>query len=192
MRVDASGPAIEDLRTFLLLAEGEGVADVARKLGVDGSVVSRRLRPFRVRFGLLDKRGGSLVLTDRGRELVPTVIAVLKGYEALADQIRHRVAGAPAVTIAVGGFGAASMIPELVARAAAEVPGTAIRVRVCRGRERVAGMVDGRFDLAILSHSLEQIRPLLGDSTVAVEPLPARPFVVVARRDATAGSALAG
>ena len=118
------------------------------------------------------KRGGSLVLTDRGRELVPTVQGVVKAYDALVDLLRHREAGSPAVTIAVGGFGAASLVPELVARAAAEVPGTAIRVRVCRGRERVAGMVDGRFDLAILSHSLEQIRSLLGDSKVAVELLP--------------------
>ena len=191
MRVDASGPAIEDLRTFLLLAEGEGVADVARKLGVDGSVVSRRLRPFLRRLGLLGKRGGSLVLTDRGRELVPMMQSVLKAYDAPADQLRHREAGSPSVPIAVGGFGAASLVPEVVARFAAEVPGTGVRVRVCRGRERVAGMVDGRFDLAILSHSLEQIRPLLGDAKVAVEPLPARPFVVAARRDTPAGSTLA-
>jgi DNA-binding transcriptional LysR family regulator len=191
MRVDASGPAIEDLRTFLFLAEGEGVADVAKKLGIDGSVVSRRLSPFQRHLGLLRKRGGSLVLTDRGRELVPTVQAVLKSYDALADQLLHRERDTRGVTIAVGGFGAASLVPELVARCTTEIPRTAIRVRVCRGRERVAGIADGRFDLAILSHSLEQIRPLLGDSKVAIEPLPARPFVVVSRRDTTAGFASA-
>ncbi len=189
MRVDANGPAIEDLRTFLLLSESVGVAEVARRLGVDVSVVSRRLRPFRERHGLLRKQGGSLVLTDRGRDLLPTIRAVLGGYDGLVGQL-HRVPGGATLTIAAGGFGAAVLIPEVVARLSAQDPKATVRVRVCRGRERIVGMVDGRFDLAVVSHSLEQIRATLGDADVEAEPLPGRPFVVVARRDATAGLAL--
>ena len=190
MRVDSGGPSIEDLRAFLLLDELLGVAEVARRLRVDVSVVSRRLKPFREPYGLLRKQGGSLVFTDRGRALLPTIRAILHGYDGLAGQLRLRTPDGPSLTIAVGGFGAASLIPEVVARFAVEAPDSTIRNQGCRGRERIQGMIDGRFDLAVLSHSLEQIRPMLGDGTVAVELLPGRPFVVIARRESPTAAAL--
>jgi DNA-binding transcriptional LysR family regulator len=190
MRVDSAGPSIEDLRTFLLLNESEGVADVADKLGIDVSVVSRRLRTFRELYGLLQKQGGSLVLTDRGRELLPTVRAIVQGYDALIGKLRRRPEKSNSLTVAVGNFGAAYLMPEVVARFSVAEPTTTLKVRSCRGRERILGVIDGRYDLAILSHSIEQIRPLLGDSPVAIETLAPRPFVVISRRGTPDGNAL--
>jgi DNA-binding transcriptional LysR family regulator len=191
MRVDASGPPIEDLRTFLLLVDLGGVADVAHRLGVDVSVVSRRLRPFRERYGLLRKQGGSLVLTERGRDVVPSIRALLHAYDDLAGLLSSRKSESPVLTIAVGGFGSVKLVPEVVARFTDRHPTWEVRGHVCRGRERILGVTDGRFDLAVVSHSLEQIRSLLGGQPVAVEPLPAKPFAVVARRSTPAGDALA-
>jgi DNA-binding transcriptional LysR family regulator len=190
MRVDASGPSIEDLRTFLLLAEIGGVADVACRLGIDFSVVSRRLRPFRMRFGLLRKQGGSLVPTDRGRELLPIVRAVVHEYDRLVGTLNPRTADKLVLTIAVGRFGAIHLVPEALARFAERQPTCEVRVRSARGRERILGVMDGRFDLAIVAHSLEQIRSLLGDQPVTVEPLPVRPFVVLAHRGTASAEVL--
>jgi DNA-binding transcriptional LysR family regulator len=192
MPVDSAGPSIEDLRTFLLLVDSEGLAAAALRIGIDQSAVSRRMKPFQERHGLIWRKGSSLVLTERGRELLPTIRAVVHDYDGLVGKLRRRTPDGVAFTIAVGGFGAATLIPEVVARFAAGAPESAIRVRVCRGRERIAGMVDGRFDLAVLSHSLEQIRATLGEAPVAVEPLPARPFVIVASGDSPDAQRLAG
>jgi DNA-binding transcriptional LysR family regulator len=164
MPVDSAGPSIEDLRTFLLLVDSEGLAAAALRIGIDQSAVSRRMKPFQERHGLIWRKGSSLVLTERGRELLPTIRAVVHDYDGLVGKLRRRTPDGVAFTIAVGGFGAATLIPEVVARFAAGAPESAIRVRVCRGRERIAGMVDGRFDLAVLSHSLEQIRATLGEA----------------------------
>lgn len=191
MRPHLTGPTVEGLRTFALLADLLGEAEVARRLGVETSSVSRRLRPFRERYRLLEKRGGSLVLTDRGRALLPAVQALLQEYDNVAGLLRGRPSPGQRLTLAVGSFGAVWVAPEVVARFLREHPGTEVEARTCRGRERIQGVADGRYDLAIVSHSLVQIRAQLGDRPVSAQALAAAPFAVAARRGSPAGDALA-
>jgi DNA-binding transcriptional LysR family regulator len=187
MRVDSSGPSMEDLRTFLLLVELGSVGAVSRRLGIDSSVVSRRLRNLRDRYALLQKHGGSLVLTDRGRELLPTVTALLLEYERLNSTLNRKASARRTLTVAIGVFGAVHLIPETVAFFLRQHTDWEVNVRVCRGRERIMGVADGRFDLAVLSHSIEQIRSLVSGSQIVVEPLQVKPFVIIARPESSAG-----
>jgi DNA-binding transcriptional LysR family regulator len=191
MRVDAAGPPVEDLRTFALLAELGSVTEVAARLGIDPSGVSRRLQSFRgPPYHLLRRQGGGLVLTDRGRELLPVIRSMLREYDSLAALLKQRPADKAALVVAIGGFGAIYLLPEAIARFARIYPNCEVLVRVARSRERVVGFGEGRYDLAIISHSPDQIRSLLGDDKVVAEPLPPRPFLVAARSDTVAGKRL--
>ena len=75
MTRDARGPSIELLHTLLLFAEKGEVDAVARALGLDQAVISRRLRDLRTRYSLIQKRGRSLELTAKGRASLPAIRA---------------------------------------------------------------------------------------------------------------------
>jgi DNA-binding transcriptional LysR family regulator len=162
MTTDATGPTIEALRALFLFAEEGESKTVGNLLGVHASGISRRLRPFR-KAGLLKKMGSGLALTERGRQTLPALRCLLRQYDQLARWLKEQAREPPqALVVATGAPGAAYYLPPALALLRNRLPSCAVRVHVCRGRERIRGVADGSFDLAIVSHDADQVRMTAG------------------------------
>jgi DNA-binding transcriptional LysR family regulator len=196
MTRDAREPSLELLQTLLLFVERGSVAAVSRTVRLDEAVISRRLGHLRDRYGLLSGRGRALALTEKGRDAVPLIRALLQQQDRLADWLKDRQPGPLVLTVATGHFAARFYLPGALARFAAEHPDWLVRVQVRRGRERVLGVADGTYDLAIVSHDATQIRLLAGSvlgtsACLSIEDLAEHALVLVARQGTRAGDALA-
>jgi DNA-binding transcriptional LysR family regulator len=193
MTVDATGPAVEALRVLLAFSEqGEGKA-VARSLGIDASGVSRRLRQFQ-KSGLLAKAGPGLTLTERGRQALPAVRELLRQYDQLARWLVERESAPRELSIATGSSGAAYYLPPVLALLKKRRPDWSVRGHVCRGRDRIRGVADGSFDLAVVSHDTDQVQAAAGatggEGVVEVEHLVDHRLCLLAGRNTPAGVTL--
>lgn len=193
MASDAAGLGIEDLRTFLLLAEHAEGARIAAALGVSASAVSRRLQELAgPPYGLIEKRGNSFVLTEKGNAVRRTVSGLLRGFDQLTGRLRNREALPEAVRIAAGGGFAATPLPRALAAFRAAHPDVGIRVVVCRGRERLLGVVRGEFELALVAHDEDRVRKVCREAAgLCVETLRQQPLVVAAAAVSADGKKLA-
>jgi DNA-binding transcriptional LysR family regulator len=85
-------------------------------------------------------------------------------YERLADAIAGTDDVQQLVRLGVGAFGAEHYVPDLLARLQPEANGWLVQVSVCRGQERIIRTAQGRLDLAIVTHTQEQISTVLSDA----------------------------
>jgi DNA-binding transcriptional LysR family regulator len=196
MSKDARGPSLELLNTLLAFAERGEVAAVAALIGLDPAVISRRLRELRLEYGLIVKQGRELVLTDKGRAALPAVRSMLRQHKQLTEWLKDRQAKPQALSIATGSFGARFYLPRALAQFQEQHPDWQVRVQIRRGRDRILGVADGTFDLAIVSHDATQIRAILGAARVAPgalrsEPLAEHLLYLVAGKDTSFGAELA-
>jgi DNA-binding transcriptional LysR family regulator len=196
MSKDAREPSLEVLSTLLLFAEQGEVAAVAQAIGLDPAVVSRRLGTLRVKYGLLRRNGRNLELTDKGRAALPAIQVLLRQHGHLSGWLKERQEKPQVLSIATGSFGARFYLPRALARFQQEHRDWQVHVQIRRGRERILGVADGTFDLAIVSHDPTQIRAILsgarGESaTLRVEPLAEHPLCLVAAKDTPFGRELA-
>src|SRR5262249_38269159 len=158
-------------------------------LGVHASGVSRRLRPFQ-EAGLLTKVGPGLVLTERGRRALPALRSLLRQYDQLARWLREAAREGPqAPVVAARAPRAAYSLPPALALLRGRLTGWAVRVHVCRGRDRIRGVADGSFDLAVVSHDGDQVRAAAG-GTLEGEPLADHRLCLLAARRTAAGEML--
>ncbi len=188
MTRDAKEPSLEALHTLLLFAERGEVMAVAAAIGLDPAVISRRLRDLRLKHGLVVKRGRDLALTDKGRAALPAIRSLLRQHAHLADWLSNRQDSPEVLSIATGSFRARFYLPRALARFGERHPGIQVRVQIRRGRERILGVADGTFDLAIVSHDETQIRTLIagarGESvTLRIEPIAEHPLYLLCGKD---------
>jgi DNA-binding transcriptional LysR family regulator len=160
-------PSIEDLRALLAVAEFGTETGAGKKLGISQPVVHKRLAAFRGAVPLVETREGEIRLTPAGRAALPAVRALLRQYEQLKAFAAARRPRARGLSLAIG----ASSCQHYLARALAilrdELADCQIQTRVVRGRERIAGVVAGQFDLAIVSHSPLQIETIVRNAAQA-------------------------
>lgn len=184
-------PTIEELRTLLALADAEEQGAVAKSLGVDKSVVSRRLAVFREAADLLEPHGPRF--TDRGREALPVVREIVRLYDEFGRWFHKRSEATRVLVVATGSFGAIRYLPRAVARFTERHPDWRVRVHVCRGRDRVRGVADRLYDLAVLTHTEDQIRFALPEGQragIRVEELASEELVAVAAAGSEFGTFL--
>lgn len=193
MPTDAGGPSIELLRTFALFAEQGEVGRTAIALGMSVSVVSRRLQELAdLPYGLVEKRGNGVVLSEKGRTALPAVARLLRAYNQFVHRLAGREAAVEVVRVAAGTGLQHTPFPQALAAFRATRPDVGVHVRVCRGRERLAGVVRGEFDLALVSHDEDRVRAVCGDlAGLCVEALREQPLVVAAASGSEDGSKLA-
>ena len=196
MTRDAKQPSLELLRTLLEFAERGEVTAAAQAIGLDPAVISRRLGPLRTDYGLLRRIGRDLELTDKGRAALPAIRSLLRQHEQLADWLQGKQACSQVLAIATGSFGARFYLPKALALFTGQHPDWQVRVQVRRGRDRILGVADGTFDLAIVSHDATQIRTIVSaargeSSALRIEPLAEHPLCLVAGKDTRFGHELA-
>ncbi len=183
------------LRTFVAFADlGNGKA-VARLLDIDPGEISRRLKELRVKYRLLTLERDKKILTDRGKEALPTIRSLLRQSDQLADWLAVREQRPKVLSVACGSRVAQSLIPRTAALFVPTCPDWQIQVHIRRGRDRILGTADGTFDLALLSHEPAQIQELLtanrGEQTrLEIEDLVREPLCLIARKNSAAGNRL--
>jgi DNA-binding transcriptional LysR family regulator len=195
MTRDAKPPSLEVLQTLLEFAERGEVTAAAEAIGLDPAVISRRLGRLRTDYGLLRRIGRSLELTDKGRATLPAIRSLLRQHEQLAGWLQGEQACSQVLAIATGSFGARFYLPRALALFAGQHPDWQVRVQVRRGRDRILGVADGTFDLAIVSHDPAQIRTIVAGArgepaALRIELLGEHPLCLVAGKDTPFGREL--
>jgi DNA-binding transcriptional LysR family regulator len=97
--------------------------------------------------------------------------------------------------IGCGTFSVSQYLPRVAACFQQSSPEVDLLIRIERGRERVLGTAEGRFDLSIVTHSPKQIRETLKDNghaagALKIEDLCHHPLAVIAQRDSETGREL--
>ena len=82
----------EDIRYFGAIAREGSISAAARRLGVNHSTVSRRLRGFEESLGvrLFERLSGGYVLTNAGEEMLPRVTQMEEQATAIAHEVLGR------------------------------------------------------------------------------------------------------
>ena len=180
-------PTIEECRALLALAEWGSERKAARQLKVGQPVVHRRLRVFRQGHALVTPEANRVQLTAAGRTALPAVRRLVRDYERLRQFMSGQSEHARSLTLAVGSSITQFYLAGALAELRERLDGWTIETRVARGRDRIVGVVNGTFDLAIVSHSPEQIdgtARAAGHERVelSIEPVARLPYCVIAKK----------
>ncbi|MEZ5752224.1 MAG: LysR family transcriptional regulator [Paracoccaceae bacterium] len=174
----------DDLRVFLAVARGESLSRAGKVLKLDAATVGRRIARLEddLRARLFTRSPQGYILTDEGARLVSHA----EGMEAEAQRARDALAGAGEGIVGQIRIGAPDgcanyLLPQVVARIAAENPGLEVQIvalpRVFSLSRREADMViavsqpqqgrvlaqkitDYRLHLAASRQYLDQAPPL--------------------------------
>ena len=191
-------PNLEDcppsvLRTLLAFADAGSVSKAAAALELDQPIVSRRLKAFTGRPGeaILERDGaGRLRLTERGTAVLPTLRATVAQYADLLANLRGRERAVEVVRIAMGSFAAHLYLPRVLVEVERQ-NAWRLETTLTRGRDRIAGVADGRFDFALVTHEADDIARLAGDRSLNIELLARHAVAAIADPTTGPGNELA-
>lgn len=188
-------PKIEDFRVLLALAEHHTEKAAAAALGITQPDVNRGLKKFREGTVFVETEKNRVHLTQAGRDAIPAVRNLLRIYDHL-EQFRHGQVERPCkLTIGVGATASQFFLARALVMMHEKLPGYEIATRVARGKDRIAGVMTGVFDLAIVTHSQLQIRNLtqsLGQENLKICELSPLNLCVVTGKNTTAAQQLQG
>lgn len=177
---------LEVLQTFVALAELDGDASaVADKLNIGQPSVSKRLTALR---HLTSDRGGEAWLrlegkrwrlTTEGLRVHGIVADLVHRYDQMERLVATDRASKPTISIACGQQAAGGFVRIAIERFLKEHPNCQVRLTTPRGKDRIAGVAGGQFDLAIVTDSLATIQ-IIARREMFVETLFEDRFVLVA------------
>jgi DNA-binding transcriptional LysR family regulator len=186
----APPPSLEALQALLSFVEAGGVAAAAETLELPQPTMSRRLQVFQRRDSqgeaILARRGRNLRLTEKGHAALPAICELVRQY----DQLNRFLNGAPVavrvVRLGIGSFGAQHYLPRALAELRRRKVTCEIETELARGQDRIRGVVEGRFDMALVTHDPRQIQMIVSASSnpkakLAVEPVTMHAFCVLAK-----------
>jgi DNA-binding transcriptional LysR family regulator len=144
------------LRVFIAIAEANGLAAAELSLNISRSVISRHLKDLEGRLGVrLCERGrGGFSLTPEGTTVLAAARQLLSQIDVFRSEIadlHHQVRGE--LNIAVFDkfiTNPACHLAQAVANFGEEAPAVRFHLHVASGASIEQGLIDGRFDVAIL------------------------------------------
>ena len=166
---------LEDLQTFLAVAELGSFSQAASRLNLSQPSISNRVRRLEEKLlvRLLQRTTRRVELTPQGRRLYVQASETLRSLRALFQEFgseastrERQVKVAATLTVATIG------LPPLLRRFHDAHPAMSLALQDCTPAEAVDQVVDGTCDVAVLA----MIEPRPG---VSFEPLVADPCVVV-------------
>jgi len=157
-----TGVTPELCRLFLAVADNHGsLKAAAEALGAKVSRVSRTLKPLHAgpKDGLprpwLAKKGHEFRLTDEGNAVLEEARTALAAWDRfLASTRQRREAG---LVVACGQESAGGIVLNGAKALRATFPTAGFRVAVVRGRRRIEGVAAGQYDVALVTHTKEEI-----------------------------------
>jgi DNA-binding transcriptional LysR family regulator len=143
--------SIQQLRVLREVAACQTIAAAAESLGYTPSALSQQLRNLERATGVPvhERVGRNVRLTDAGRELVGHARSLLDGLEA-AQAAVERVTDEARGTLTLGTFEsvAATALPTLLTRLAADHPDLRLRTAELEPDEAMASLASGDIDLS--------------------------------------------
>jgi DNA-binding transcriptional LysR family regulator len=188
-------PSIEDLRTLLAVADAGSETAATKVLGVTQPVVHRRLRGFRKPPALLRTQKGAVELTEAGQAALPAIRRFLRQYDHLRQRLAARRQRGALLTFGVGASVSQFYLARAIAAVQQRLPDWELQARVLRGKDRIAGVVDGALDAAIVSHDPFQITAIArwacqSRAELQIQELARLTLCVIAHRDAPEAKAV--
>ncbi len=183
-------PSVDALQALLAFVETGGVAASAEALDLPQPTMSRRLQVFQRRDAageaILVRRGRNLKLTDKGHAALPAIRELVRQYDQLQRFLRGAPAAVQVLRVGLGSFGAQHYLARALAHLRSRQVACEIQPEVLRGQDRILGMVEGRFDMALVTHDPRQIQTIVAASSnrkaaLAAEPLATHAFCVLAK-----------
>jgi DNA-binding transcriptional LysR family regulator len=158
---------LRHLRYFVAVAEMENVSRAAmQRLHVSQPSLSRQIRDLEDEMGvqLLERTAKSVRLTDAGRAFLDEARAILKHTEDAVGKVRA-IAGKVDTELHIGDWPLATgpIMPTLLRDYQKAMPKVKIKLHDWRVENNIAGVRDGRLQLAIIlpplkSNALEELR----------------------------------
>lgn len=182
-------PSLDALRALLAFAEAGSVAGAARALQLSQPTLSRQLGPFQKRDGagaaILVRRGRNLEFSEKGRAALPAIRELVRQYEQFDQFFKGTNGRLQTTRLGIGSFGAEHYLPRALAALKNGDPPCEIETQIVRGQERIIGVLEGRFDVAVVTHDPRQIQTIVSASTnprakLAVEALAEHGFCILA------------
>ncbi len=176
-------PTIEDYRGLVAFADTGSVTAGAKFLGVKQPVLTRRLNLFKGRDPLLVTRGNRMDLTDKGLAVLPLIRQLVQQFDEITDFVSSRRSQPRVLRIAIGASASQLFLPRAIKQLTGQkrFQGIEVQTQIIRGSERITGVAEGRFDLAILSHDPLQIN--LSNKLLVIRELARQTMCVVAHKD---------
>lgn len=149
---------LDQLHTFLAVAEGEHVGRAAAALGLSQSSVStvvRRLESI-LDLPLFQRVGRNVRLTDAGRALRPVALRILDDT-ALVDELQASFAQAERgeITVVTGHVVGTHRVPAWLAGFVAAHPSIHLHLKVTSFRAAIAMLADGEADVIFTGSAFE-------------------------------------
>lgn len=164
----ASSPVeLRHLRYFVAVAEMENVSRAAMvRLHVSQPSLSRQIRDLEDEMGvqLLQRTAKSVRLTDAGRAFLDEARAILKHTDDAVSKVRA-IAGKGETELHIGDWPLATgrIMPVLLRAYQQAMPNVKVKVHDWAVEKNIAGVRDGRLQLAIIlpplkANALEELR----------------------------------
>ncbi len=158
---------LRHLRYFVAVAEMENVSRAAmQRLHVSQPSLSRQIRDLEDEIGvqLLERTAKSVKLTDAGRAFLEEARAILKHTDEAVEKVRA-IAGKGETELHVGDWPLATgqVMPPLLRAYQKAMPKVKVKVHDWAVEKNIAGVRDGRLQLAIIlpplkANALEELR----------------------------------
>jgi len=200
---------LRHLRYFVAVAEMENVSRAAmQRLHVSQPALSRQIRDLEDELGvcLLERTAKSVKLTDAGRAFLDDARAILKQADEAVGKARA-IAGKAKTELHIGDWplGTGQIMPALLREYQRAMPNVKVKMHDWRVEKNIAGVRDGRLQLAIIlpplkASALEDLRfeplftgrvclavscghPFAKKESVALADAAREPFIGLTRED---------
>ncbi|HLQ62982.1 MAG TPA: LysR substrate-binding domain-containing protein [Candidatus Acidoferrales bacterium] len=165
MALPRLGFTLEQVRTFLAVAEQEHISRAARTLFLTQGAVTQQVHNFEraLDLRLLERRGRRVYLTDAGRSVAVACRTVLNAVDGLAE-MAHAATALRSGSLEIGASptAASHYLPQPLARFAELHPGVRFRVVVASKRAVVEQLAGGTLDCALIEGAPRGHRLLQG------------------------------
>lgn len=172
MRELGEFPEARQLRCFVAAAEAGSLRAAARRLGLAQPTVTEHIRRLEqvLGFDVFDRVGRRIVLSERGRLLLPRATRAMRAIESVADGIGDAVE-AGAGRLAVGAIPTMSpyLLPPVIAGLRREYPRCEVSVHEDLTDTLIERLDEHSIDIAVVSPPIEH--PRIACETIGSEPM---------------------
>lgn len=165
---------LRHLRYFIGVAESENVSRAALKLHVSQPALSRQIRDLEDELGFLlfERSAKSVRLTEAGRAFLPEARAVLQRVEEAIKTARAVATGAHGeLHVGYAPSLTARILPSALRAFQTESPNVCVKLHDLSTEEMLAGLRDGKLQLAFVARPLSAALRGLKFEALARDPI---------------------
>ncbi len=182
----ARGSGIENIHSFLVLAEDLNYRQAAARLHLDQSALTRRIQKLETTLGfrLLERTTREVTLTQAGQSFYRDNLQVLRQYDESVIASRRIAEGkAGILRVSYMAFAATGLMPQAVAQFRADHPHVDLSLRYLGTQRQKIALANGETDLGFLVGPFDHVD--FHCRTLVTEPL----YLVAPKEHALLGHA---